>query len=40
LSFAECAAILAFGDELLVLPDDKSEWRTPGRSKDLVFRVR
>ncbi len=29
-SFAECAAILAFGDELLVLPDDKYEWRTPG----------
>ena len=29
-SFAECAAILAFGDELLVLPDDENEWRTPG----------
>ena len=29
-SFAECAAILAFGDELLVLPDDEYEWRTPG----------
>ncbi len=29
-SFAECAAILAFGDELLVLPDDKYEWQTPG----------
>jgi hypothetical protein len=29
-SFAECAATLAFGDELLVLPDDKYEWRTPG----------
>ena len=29
-SFAECFAILAFGDELLVLPDDKYEWRTPG----------
>ena len=29
-SFAECAAILAFGDELLVLPDDVYEWRTPG----------
>ena len=28
-SFAECAAILAFGDELLVLPDDKYEWRRP-----------
>jgi hypothetical protein len=28
--FAECAAILAFGDELLVLPDDKHEWGTPG----------
>ncbi len=29
-SFAECAATLAFGDELLVLPDDEYEWRTPG----------
>jgi hypothetical protein len=29
-SSAECAAILAFGDELLVLPPDKYEWRTPG----------
>ncbi len=29
-SFAECAALLAFGDELLVLPDDEYEWRTPG----------
>ncbi len=29
-SFAECAAMLAFGDELLVLPDDDNEWRTPG----------
>jgi hypothetical protein len=29
-SFAECAAVLAFGDELLVLPGDKYEWRTPG----------
>ena len=29
-SFAECAAILAFGDELSVLPDDEYEWRTPG----------
>jgi hypothetical protein len=29
-SFAECAAILAFGDELLVLPGDTYEWRTPG----------
>jgi hypothetical protein len=28
--FAECAAMLAFGNELLVLPDDKYEWRTPG----------
>jgi hypothetical protein len=26
-SFAVCAAILAFGDELL---DDKYKWRTPG----------
>jgi hypothetical protein len=34
-SFAECAAILAFGDELLVLPDDKYEWRTPG-GRDLA----
>ncbi len=29
-SFVECAAMLAFGDELLVLPDDKYVWRTPG----------
>ena len=29
-SFAECAAMLAFGDELLVLPDDNYEWRSPG----------
>ncbi len=29
-SFAECAAITAFGDELLVLPDDEYEWLTPG----------
>jgi hypothetical protein len=29
-SFAECAAMLAFGDELLVLPHDTYEWRTPG----------
>jgi hypothetical protein len=29
-SFAERAAMLAFGDELLVLPDDDNEWRTPG----------
>ncbi len=29
-SFAACAAILAFGDELLGQPDDKDEWRTPG----------
>ncbi len=29
-SFAECAAMLAFGDELLVLPDDDYKWRTPG----------
>ena len=28
-SFAECAAMLAFGDELLV-PDDNYKWRTPG----------
>jgi hypothetical protein len=28
-SFAECAVILAFGDELLMLPDD-FEWRAPG----------
>ena len=34
-SFAECAATLAFGDELLVLPDDKYEWRTPG-GRDLA----
>ena len=24
------AAVFAFGDELLVLPDDEFEWRTPG----------
>jgi hypothetical protein len=29
-SFAGCAAMLAFGDELLVLPDDKYDWLTPG----------
>jgi hypothetical protein len=34
-SFAECAAVLAFGDELLVLPDDKNVWRTPG-GRDLA----
>ena len=34
-SFAECAATLAFGDELLVLPDDEDEWRTPG-GRDLA----
>ena len=34
-SFAECAAMLAFGDELLVLPDDEYEWRTPG-GRDLA----
>ncbi len=28
--FAECMAVLAFGDELLVLPDDNYEWRSPG----------
>ena len=34
-SFAECAAMLAFGDELLVLPNDEYEWRTPG-GRDLA----
>jgi hypothetical protein len=34
-SFVECAALLAFGDELVVLPDDKYEWRTPG-GRDLA----
>ncbi len=29
-SFAVCAAMLAFGDELLVQQGDKYEWRTPG----------
>ena len=29
-SFAESAAMLAFGDELLVLPDDYYVWRSPG----------
>ena len=33
--FAECAAMLAFGDELLVLPNDEHEWRTPG-GRDLA----
>ncbi len=28
-SFAECAAMLAFGKELLVLPGDKYNWRMP-----------
>ena len=28
--FAERAAVLAFGDEVLVLPDDEYEWHTPG----------
>jgi hypothetical protein len=32
-SFAVCAAMLAFGDELLVQPDDEYEWRTPGGRK-------
>ena len=27
--------MLAFGDELLVLPDDEYEWRTPG-GRDLA----
>ena len=34
-SFAECAATLAFGDELLVLPHDEYEWHTPG-GRDLA----
>jgi hypothetical protein len=29
-SLAEYAAMLALGDELLVLPDDDYNWRTPG----------
>ncbi len=29
-SFAVRAAMLAFGDELLALPDDDNKWRTPG----------
>ncbi len=29
-SFAVCAAMLAFGDELLMLPDDNYKWRSPG----------
>jgi hypothetical protein len=32
---AECAAVLALGDELLVLPDDNYKWRTPG-GRDLA----
>ncbi len=34
-SFVECAALLAFGDELLVLQDNKYVWRTPG-GRDLA----
>ncbi len=34
-SFAKSAATLAFGDELLVLPDDEYEWLTPG-GRDLA----
>jgi hypothetical protein len=34
-SLAECAAMLALGDEQLVLPDDRYEWRTPG-GRDLA----
>ena len=34
-SFAERAATLAFGDELLALPDDQYEWRTSG-GRDLA----
>jgi hypothetical protein len=33
-SFAECAATLAFGDELLVLPDDKDEDERQGDEED------
>ena len=29
-AFAVCAAVLAFGDELLVLPGDDYQWRSPG----------
>ena len=29
-ALAACPVVLAFGDELLVLPDDEYEWRTPG----------
>ncbi len=37
-SFAERAATLAFGDELLVLPDDEYKWRTPdGRDLAAVY---
>ena len=39
-SLAECAATLAFGDELLVLPDDEyeDEWRAPGgRDRAAVY---
>jgi hypothetical protein len=34
-SFAVCAAMLAFGDELLVQQDDEYEWRTP-RGRELA----
>ena len=34
-ALAARAAVLAFGDELLVLPDDEYEWRTPG-GRDLA----
>jgi hypothetical protein len=32
---AACPVVLAFGDELLVLPDDEYEWISPG-GRDLA----
>jgi hypothetical protein len=34
-ALAACPVVLAFGDELLVLPDDESEWISPG-GRDLA----
>jgi hypothetical protein len=34
-ALAACPVVLAFGSELLVLPDDESEWISPG-GRDLA----
>ena len=34
-ALAACPVVLAFGDELLVLPDDEYEWISPG-GRDLA----